>query len=417
MNLLHFIDRSGPTQNDGLFHSRRITIAYVLALSMIGLLSFGAHMFVLKVITQQEKSSSVINLSGRQAMLSQRVAFFAGAYAISDTPQNRTGLREAIGELATAHERLSHGDETRGIPKPDSPQLQTLYFTPNTGIDSLVKKFLNDAKVLAAMQSDRHDLMGSSQYNRLVMLASDDLLNQLSLAVQEYERENNRALARLRTTQDIMLAVLGMVLILEALLIFRPLVRQLVKFALRLTQMAMYDTLTGLLNRRALADATSRLAALQQRRALPLCVLMMDIDHFKNVNDTHGHAVGDLALQHIAKQLQSFMRTEDCVARWGGEEFIVVLAGATLPAAIQVAERIRACIAATPVPLSGQQTLPLTLSIGVSDWSPCDGDDFEAAVSRADNALYRAKAEGRNTVQSQELQAVQPRKVVRAVAT
>lgn len=406
MNLLHFFRQSGPAQNDGLFHSRRITIAYVLALSMIGLLSFGAHMFVLEVIIQQEKSSSVINLSGRQAMLSQRVAFFAGAYAIRGTEQNRNSMREAIDELATAHERLSHGDEGRGIPRPDSPQLQALYFTPVTGIDSLVKTFLADAKVLAAMQSDRHDLMGSSQYDRLVVLASSELLDQLSRAVQEYEHESNRTVARLRLTQDVMLAALGLILVLEALLIFRPLVRRLRKFALRLTQMAMHDSLTGLLNRRALADATSRLAALQQRGALPLSVLMMDIDHFKRVNDTHGHAVGDLALQHIAKLLQSFMRTEDCVARWGGEEFMVVLTGTNLPAAAQAAERMRASIAASPVPLPGQKALPLTLSIGISDWAPSDGDHFEAAVSRADSALYRAKAEGRNIVRSQELQAV-----------
>ncbi|MEY2952901.1 MAG: hypothetical protein RLZZ401_988 [Pseudomonadota bacterium] len=412
MNLFRFIQQSAEAPEDGRFHSRRITIAYVLALSMIGLLSFGAHMFVLEVIVQQEKSSSVINLSGRQAMLSQRVAFFAGAYAIMDTPENRAGLRGAIDELAVAHERLSHGDEGRGIPKPDTPQLQALYFTPTTGVDSLVKKFLADARILAAMQSDRHDLMGSSQYDRLVVLASNDLLDQLSRAVQEYEQENNRALARLRLTQDVMLVVLGLVLLLEALLIFRPLVRQLRKFALRLTQMAMSDTLTGLLNRRALAEATSRLAALQQRRALPLCVLMMDIDHFKRVNDTHGHAVGDLALQHVAKLLQSFMRTEDCVARWGGEEFIVVLTGTTLSAAAQVAERMRAAIAATPVALPDQGALTLTMSIGLSDWAPCEGDHFETAVSRADGALYRAKAEGRNTIRSQALQLVQQLAVV-----
>lgn len=99
MNLLHFIHRSGPTQNDGSFHSRRITIAYVLALSMIGLLSFGAHMFVLEVIIQQEKSSSVINLSGRQAMLSQRVAFFAGAYAITDTPKTALACERPLKNL------------------------------------------------------------------------------------------------------------------------------------------------------------------------------------------------------------------------------------------------------------------------------------------------------------------------------
>jgi len=121
---------------------------------------------------------------------------------------------------------------------------------------------------------------------------------------------------------------------------------------------------------------------------------MVDIDFFKRVNDTHGHDGGDRVLQGIAGLLLNQVRASDFVFRYGGEEFLVVLAELTLPQAEAVAEKIRSRIEATQVPLSDNRSVKVTLSIGVAEF---DGHpDYQRLVDRADKALYAAKHAGRN---------------------
>ena len=156
---------------------------------------------------------------------------------------------------------------------------------------------------------------------------------------------------------------------------------------------AFHDPLTGLPNRRAAGErlAASRAHALRQGE--PLSVLMLDIDHFKRVNDVHGHADGDRVLVALARALREELRAGDLAARHGGEEFLVVLPASDTAQARDAAERIRAHVQGLPLPLA-DATLSVTISIGVATLhadEPCD-----ALLARADAALYRAKAGGRN---------------------
>ena len=163
-----------------------------------------------------------------------------------------------------------------------------------------------------------------------------------------------------------------------------------------LHRLAMVDELTGLPNRRAvqqrLADAFRQ--ARRQRQSLSL--LMVDLDRFKAVNDTHGHAVGDQVLRHVAQVLAGVLRSGDWAGRLGGEEFLVVLPGAAAAQAADVAERMRRAVAESPC-IGPAGPLPVTVSIGVGALDDA-AQSADELVDRADVLLYRAKREGRNLV-------------------
>lgn len=160
---------------------------------------------------------------------------------------------------------------------------------------------------------------------------------------------------------------------------------------------ANHDGLTGTLNRHAFMDRAARLAGDMGRGTRPITVFVLDIDHFKAVNDTHGHAMGDRVLAKFASTVAATLRPDDIFARIGGEEFAIIVPGASRESAAIVGERIRvavgACREADPEMLPSS-----TVSIGIALSTDFPNADFEKLLSIADEALYRAKAEGRNRV-------------------
>ncbi|MBK9710318.1 MAG: diguanylate cyclase [Kouleothrix sp.] len=158
------------------------------------------------------------------------------------------------------------------------------------------------------------------------------------------------------------------------------------------------DVLTGLRNRGAIAAAAEAELARSQRSTQPLSVALLDIDHFKLVNDRYGHQAGDQALRLVANVVRQHVRPYDVVGRWGGEELLLVLADTTLAAATTVAERVRAKIAATPLSWSEGSQIAVTASLGVVSTETSGAITLEQLVHDADAALYRAKADGRDCV-------------------
>jgi diguanylate cyclase (GGDEF)-like protein len=160
---------------------------------------------------------------------------------------------------------------------------------------------------------------------------------------------------------------------------------------------SIVDSLTQLCNRQAILDVLHRELCRARCQHAPMGVLMVDVDHFKRINDTHGHVAGDRALRSVAKLLRSGVRLYDTVGRYGGEEFLIVLIDCDRATATAVGERVRARVEASVIEL---ETGPLhaTVSVGVTVW---DGGEIEAArlLALADRALYRAKALGRNRVE------------------
>jgi diguanylate cyclase (GGDEF)-like protein len=162
--------------------------------------------------------------------------------------------------------------------------------------------------------------------------------------------------------------------------------------------------LTGLPNRRALIAYAEHRVCQAQRGGGTLSVLMIDVDHFKRINDTHGHAIGDEVLRHMAQVLPTGLRGRDRLGRLGGEEFLVVLPGAGMEQAARVAARMRAAIAATPL-IGAAGQLHFTVSIGVAELG-LPQESVAGLLARADAALYQAKGNGRNAVALAEAQGV-----------
>jgi len=158
---------------------------------------------------------------------------------------------------------------------------------------------------------------------------------------------------------------------------------------------ATTDVLTGQPNRRALDLLLMQQVEMSGAPERPLSVLLLDIDHFKRINDVHGHGVGDDALRAFARRVRGLLRENDVCARYGGEEFVVVLPDTPLPVALQVAERLRSAMAEAP--LLKAPLLPVTVSIGAAQLSA--GQTASALLEAADQAVYVAKRGGRNQVQ------------------
>ena len=164
----------------------------------------------------------------------------------------------------------------------------------------------------------------------------------------------------------------------------------------RLHEAALTDALTGLPNRRQAMESMQMEWAASVRHHRPFAMMVIDLDGFKTINDTHGHDVGDIALRHSAEALRLAVRTQDLVCRTGGDEFLVICPDSDLAAARVVAERLRAAVQAQPVETGGPR-LFLTASVGVCMRTP-DMESVEALMKGADDALYLAKQRGRNRV-------------------
>ncbi len=167
-------------------------------------------------------------------------------------------------------------------------------------------------------------------------------------------------------------------------------------FQARMYEAALRDPLTRAYNKRFLAEHLSKEVKFARRHHTKLSMLMIDLDHFKNINDTYGHPTGDQVLVQLAELAHNMIRGEDVVARYGGEEFAVVLRDISLEDAAIAAERLRVSIRATAF-IHGDTELPVTASIGVATLMPHMKDPQEL-IAAADSALYAAKAAGRNRV-------------------
>ena len=209
------------------------------------------------------------------------------------------------------------------------------------------------------------------------------------------EQNEEQALAGIRRTLYVNLAI--SLLVTLAVLVLTHFV--LARYQHRIEEMASTDKLTGLLNRHAFAILTERLLAQYRRSPQPISMLLADIDRFKEINDRHGHRAGDRVLSGVAGRLLGSLRQSDIAARWGGEEFLIVLSGCDRSEAQLIGENLRQKIAATPIEVNGQQ-IAVTISVGVSQYDGVEPAD--QTVARADGALYRAKEGGRNRVEMAE---------------
>tara|TARA_R110002167_G_scaffold108665_3_gene277386 strand:- start:1272 stop:2399 length:1128 start_codon:yes stop_codon:yes gene_type:complete len=167
-----------------------------------------------------------------------------------------------------------------------------------------------------------------------------------------------------------------------------------------LRKLATVDSLTGLFNRHHGSDLAEKEIARFRRSKHPVAFMLLDVDHFKLINDHYGHEMGDKILAEIGRLIPAQLRTQDIVARWGGEEFLVILPDTGIESALASAERIRNALRSHDWAATTGEPIEVTISIGVSEM--CENDDRGSVISRADRALYRGKAGGRDRVEQEE---------------
>ena len=231
--------------------------------------------------------------------------------------------------------------------------------------------------VLKALQHGAYDYLQKPLHNSAALIASVDRAH--SSANLKYE--NNQLMLQLESSHEKLSKAN----------------RRLVEANHKLKRLAATDTLTLLFNRRYFDQVLKRETDRRNRYKLPLSLVMVDIDHFKQINDTHGHEAGDNAIKQVATILSDCARTADLTARYGGEEFVIILPQTDPENATVFAERAREAIAEAEFELVDKQTTKLTISLGIAGVSATDAPiDVQFLTSSADKALYEAKKTGRN---------------------
>jgi diguanylate cyclase (GGDEF)-like protein len=389
-------DREGAAGNASF---RKATLVYAGALALIATLSMITHVMVDAIVQRQEVTARVVNISGRQRMLSQRIAMMTLELSRTEDAQTRQkigqDLSDAIELMEASHAALSQGSKELGLSSDKSPAVSSIYAEAPHRLSEQVTSYLEHARQLASLPPEKQ--ANSPHLSQLLAAAHGPILLGLDAAVKQYEVESETAIRSLRR---VLLSLVGMMLATlaaEAIFIFRPLFRKLEAAHVKLLDAARTDPLTGCMNRRYLMEAATREVARAKRSGSTLSVMMLDIDHFKKINDTYGHGVGDEALLSLVRTVLGHIRASDMLGRIGGEEFAILLPDTGVEQAWPVAEKLRESVGALEVNSSGGHVFQMTASVGLAQLRPGE-EDFLATLERADKALYKAKQTGRNRV-------------------
>lgn len=266
-----------------------------------------------------------------------------------------------------------------------------------TQLDLQMDAYLRDVDALLAQGialSPEHP-----EVRELLLQELNELTEMVDRVIAAHDAERERLTRELLLWELVPVVLILVILVLEYLFIFRPMAQTITedRAALEalnreLERLASTDTLTGAFNRRKFQELSVRECAAARRGGTPLSLVLLDIDHFKQFNDVHGHETGDAVLREVAQVLRENIRENDYLVRWGGEEFLVFAPGSGAPAGHALAEKLRTRIAAHKV--SGVHEVTISLGVVTVDGNTA----MDAAIRRADEALYRAKANGRNQV-------------------
>ncbi|MDQ7836291.1 MAG: GGDEF domain-containing protein [Humidesulfovibrio sp.] len=381
----------------------RLTLRYCLALGMVAVLILLGYWLERTKVHDERLSEYMFNLAARQRMLTQRVEVLLLRAMQAKADQQVGLLREhgvVLDQYTTAHEQLLHGP-ARDLGMTENSLVFVDSRNRGTKYDALAHEFISLARVSAEEIGKAGSLKSPVlELERLTRLG-DDLLASHDMLVKELQDQGTV----LQRRRDWLLAGISLsglaTLLASGLFLFRPMAASvahsqasLEAMNIRLQEQATCDPLTGAYNRRYWAQVLPHEMARAGRQNTLLCLIMVDLDHFKHVNDTYGHPRGDQVLKELAKRLRKSVRATDTLFRLGGEEFAVLMPGTDLEQGGAVAEKLRVRVAAQP--MAGD--LEITASFGVSITRGQEPqEDF---ICRADEALYAAKTKGRNRVET-----------------
>jgi len=368
-----------------MFNLKHIYI--IVFVSLAGWAVF-AYFTTTQIIKSQQKFAKIINITGKQRMLSQKIPLIATRFYDSRDKDVKNHLIELYEEMKLDHRHIismyTHSAATNTIYYEKPKQL-------NTRVEhylKLVEEFIKDEELSSLYKLDSF---------------SFTLLPVLNDAVNVFENESELKTKHLLARELFILVGTLLTLILESVFIVMPAIKRasiheeklnsLVKErTLELERISVTDKLTNLFNRRKIDETLAYEIERAQRNNNSFSLIMLDIDKFKDVNDTYGHKAGDYVLQEIAKLLTLNVRKIDMLGRWGGEEFLIIDSESHDEKVIVFAEKIRNVIEKHAFDKVGK----ITCSFGVAHYRESDTDS--SILIRADEALYAAKEAGRNCV-------------------
>lgn len=391
---------------------RKLWIYYTAAITTVLALLFSGHAFHIRVLAHGAQDAETINVSGRQRMLSQRVLLAATKFADGGDPIYASTLTSSLDTMAQGHRwLLEHAV--------NSATAHEHYLAPNgVQLDFRTLEYIELGRSLLTEANGRSTEQTLDLLVRMEAIALDDLLRDLNTAVQIFEAEANGRAEKLEMFQKFALFAAIGILLLEAAFIFRPAHRVVVRaldtaeaqnrdlqdLASRLEFSAFHDPLTGLANRKRLhIELSARLDGLKEGDET-ICVMHLDLDGFKGINDTLGHASGDEVLKRVAAILLASVPKGGTVARVGGDEFVVVLEGAKCDAETQARFVSDAILDAVRQPMTlGEEKRVVGVSIGYT-FASDHGTPGDVLIANADIALYAAKSAGKGTAKGFDAQ-------------
>lgn len=391
------------TSNPSLLWKR-----YVVAIGLIVALLVGSHVAHTMTLSETARDAGVINQSGRQRMLSQRILFLGTQLEISKDPQKIALLDETVTEFENAHNELVTIAE-------NSEALSDVFDVGSPdGLDAKVRHYITVARQIIRSPAEAQEL--HPLIEELQGLGTFELLRDLNTAVGLFEQDATGRAERLRQLQEATLILAILTIIFEGFLIFWPaqisinralnglesqnrdIARSneaLKELTQRLSFAAHHDSLTGVANRKKLKEDLTRRLETVDHVSRKICVMHLDLDRFKEVNDTLGHPVGDAVLSRAAEIMALTVHDEDMVARVGGDEFVIVMdmpsaAGPNRAMAIAKTLIRRIC---EPMHLD-DATVSVGTSIGIA-FSNTNETEADLLIGNADIALYEAKRDGK----------------------
>ncbi|MHC1700045.1 MAG: diguanylate cyclase [Humidesulfovibrio sp.] len=391
----------------GMTLHKRLTLRYTLALGIVAVLTLASYGLMEHSVATEVLGARLLNVAGRQRMLCQRVDILTMRALHGAASERQAGLIEldqALRELSQGHELLVHGP-AQALGMAEGNSALAVLRSDTDGFEALFHGFVAQAGELRQDLASGRDEAEVLRAMLGISRTGDALLERLDSRMEALQRLGEATLERLRW---LVLGLLGATLAGLALtgrLLFRPMVAKVVRDREQLESLnrsletqAGTDKLTGAFNRRTWDVEIRREFSRTRRQQGRLCLVMADLDHFKRVNDEHGHQRGDRVLQEFTQRLRQAVRASDTLFRLGGEEFAVLLPGTDIESGRLTAEKLRERVAGT-----GLDGLPITASFGVAE---TDGNESpDEFFRRADQALYVAKAKGRNRVETGARQA------------
>lgn len=404
---------------------REVTLKYILAIAIIASLSTIAFYVLKTVLKESEHTAQIVNISGKQRMLSQHIAL--DIYRIHDLIMHKNNFypnsllmdafQNRINEMREANIKLSTGKLSVDERYILSKQIQEMYFG-KMNLAKRVQKYLDVAEQVFDIANNE----GLQKILNEINLQSEPLLRDLNKVVKQYEIEGKSNIANLKNLETTVWILTLIALLLEIIFIFQPMARHIAELKSKneeylqhledtveirtlhleeanrkLKELAFHDSLTGLKNRLNMENDIENAINKEVQNKAPFAVLMFDIDWFKKVNDEMGHDTGDYVLKEIARIFLGSIRESDSAYRSGGEEFVLLLNRISLNDAQSIAKKIKDKVQKHVFSSDGKE-FSKTMSCGLYHSSLLPLDKVSSILKSVDVALYKSKTNGRNRI-------------------